>query len=155
MLSQAEALFARLDEKAVLAEMAAEQKAVEKAAKEAARAQKQEAAAAKQLPQIAFDDFSKLELRCGQIIKAERIPKSDKLLCLEVDLGAQTRQIVSGIAKAYEPQALLGKKVIVLCNLAPAKLRGVQSDGMILAGGEEIPQVIFLDDAMPLGTRIR
>lgn len=155
MLSQAEALFARLDEKAVLAEMEAEQNAVEKAVKEAARAQKQEAAAAKQLPQIAFDDFSKLELRCGQIIKAERIPKSDKLLCLEVDLGAQTRQIVSGIAKAYEPQALQGKKVIVLCNLAPAKLRGVQSDGMILAGGEEIPQVIFLDDAMPLGTRIR
>lgn len=155
ILAKAETLFARLDEKAVLAEMEAEQKAVEKAAKEAARAQKQEAAAAKQLPQISLDDFSKLELRCGQIIKAERIPKSDKLLCLEVDLGAQTRQIVSGIAKAYEPQALQGKKVIVLCNLAPAKLRGVQSDGMILAGGEELPQVIFLDDAMPLGTRIR
>ncbi|MDQ1271034.1 MAG: methionyl-tRNA synthetase, partial [Thermodesulfobacteriota bacterium] len=83
--------------------------------------------------EITIDDFSKIDLRAGKIISAERIEKSDKLLKLQVDLGTQTRQIVAGIGKSYTPEEVVGKEVIVVANLKPVKLMGELSEGMVLA----------------------
>src|SRR5271156_2874447 len=82
---------------------------------------------------ITIDDFLKVELRVAQIKVAERVPKADKLLRLEVDLGYETRQILAGIAEAYAPESLIGRKVVIVANLAPRKLRGLESNGMIVA----------------------
>ncbi|MCU1226837.1 MAG: methionyl-tRNA synthetase, partial [Edaphobacter sp.] len=84
-------------------------------------------------PQIAIDDFVKVDLRVAQIVVAERIPKADKLLRLEVDLGYERRQILSGIAEWYTPEELIGRRIIVIANLAPRKMRGLESHGMLLA----------------------
>jgi methionyl-tRNA synthetase len=97
----------------------------------------------------------KVELRTAQIVECEPVPKAKKLLKLKVDLGYETRQVVSGIAKFYKPEDLIGKKIILVANLAPAKLCGVESEGMLLASGEEEVRVIFLDPATPLGERVR
>lgn len=86
---------------------------------------------------ISIDDFIKVDLRVGQVKVAERVPKADKLLRLEVDLGTETRQILAGIAEAYEPEQLLGRQVVVVANLAPRKLRGFESCGMLLAASVE------------------
>ena len=87
--------------------------------------------------EITFEDFSKLELKVGTIVSCEKHPKADKLLVEQIDLGDETRQIVSGIAQFYKPEELLGKKVIVVMNLKPAVLRGVESQGMILCAASE------------------
>ena len=84
-------------------------------------------------PQIAIDDFVKVDLRVAQIVVAERIPKADKLLRLEVDLGYERRQILSGIAEWYTPEELIGRRIVVIANLAPRKMRGLESHGMLLA----------------------
>ena len=107
--------------------------------------------------QITIDDFTKIELRVAQIKVAERVPKADKLLRLEVDLGTETRQILAGIAESYAPETLIGRKVIVVANLAPRKLRGLESNGMLLAGsleGGKAALASFLDD-VPLGARVK
>jgi methionyl-tRNA synthetase len=107
--------------------------------------------------QITIDDFTKLELRVGQVKVAERVPKADKLLRLEVDLGTETRQILAGIAESYDPQSLIGRKVIVVANLAPRKLRGLESNGMLLAGsieGGKAALASFLED-VPLGAKVK
>ncbi len=107
--------------------------------------------------QITIDDFTKVELRVAQIKVAERVPKADKLLRLEVDLGTETRQILAGIAESYSPESLIGRKVIVVANLAPRKLRGLESNGMLLAGsieGGKAALASFLDD-VPLGARVK
>ena len=83
------------------------------------------------------------------------MPKAKKLLKLQIDLGYEKRQVVSGIAKFYEPEALIGKKVILVTNLKPAVLCGIESNGMILASGEDTIRVVFLDPETPLGERIR
>ena len=85
----------------------------------------------------------------------KKIPKAKKLLKLQLDLGYERRQVVSGIAKFYTPEQMIGKKVIVVANLAPVKLCGEESCGMILASGEEEVRVVFLDPATPLGERVR
>jgi methionyl-tRNA synthetase len=108
---------------------------------------------------ITIDDFAKVELRVGQILTAERIPKSDKLLRFTIDLGeAEPRQILAGIAQYYEPEKLIGRKVIVVANLAPRKLRGLESQGMILAAsvGEEGQPVLagFLEE-VPNGAKLK
>lgn len=105
---------------------------------------------------IHFEDFSKLDLRSGTIISAEKIPKADKLLQLKVDTGVDTRTIVSGIAKSFSPDEILGKKVVVLINLAPRKLRGVESQGMILMGENAEGKLIFInpDDELENGAVI-
>jgi methionyl-tRNA synthetase len=108
---------------------------------------------------ITIDDFVKVELRVGQILTAERIPKADKLLRFTIDLGeASPRQILAGIAQYYEPEKLIGRKVIVVANLAPRKLRGLESQGMILAAsiGEEGRPVLagFLED-VPNGAKLK
>lgn len=84
-------------------------------------------------PQITFDDFMKLDLRVATILEAESIPKADKLLKLQVDLGSEQRQICAGIKAHYAPEALVGRQIVVVCNLAPRKIRGEVSNGMLLA----------------------
>ncbi len=107
---------------------------------------------------ITIDDFAKVELRVAQIKVAERIPKADKLLRLEVDLGYETRQILSGIAEHYTPESLIGRKIVIIANLAPRKMRGLESNGMLLAAslGEGDKPVLagFLED-VPLGARLK
>jgi methionyl-tRNA synthetase len=107
--------------------------------------------------QITIDDFTKIELRVAQVMVAERVPKADKLLRLEVDLGTETRQILAGIAESYEPESLIGRKVIVVANLAPRKMRGLESNGMLLAGsleGGKATLASFLED-VPLGAKVK
>jgi methionyl-tRNA synthetase len=109
-------------------------------------------------PQISIDDFVKIDLRVAQILVAERIPKADKLLRLEVDLGYERRQILSGIAEWYTPEELLGRRIVVITNLAPRKMRGLESHGMLLAAsaGENAKPILatFTED-IPLGSRLR
>jgi methionyl-tRNA synthetase len=114
-------------------------------------------AAAPATAQIQYDDFAKLELRVGKVVSAEPVPKKDKLLHLEVDLGeAKPRTIIAGIAQAFAPDTLVGKSVIVVANLAPRKMAGLMSEGMILAAGEEqILGLSAVDRDVPPGTRVR
>ena len=107
--------------------------------------------------QISIDDFMKVELRVARVLAAERVPKSNKLLKLQVDVGSEHRTIVAGIAEAYEPEALVGRTVVVVFNLKPAKLMGVESNGMVLAaspdGGK--PVLLGFEAAPEPGTRVR
>jgi methionyl-tRNA synthetase len=116
------------------------------------------ASAAPDTPQIAIDDFVKIDLRVAKIIVAERIPKADKLLRLEVDLGYERRQILSGIAEWYTPEELIGRKIVVIANLAPRKMRGLESHGMLLAAssGEDGKPILatFAED-IELGARLK
>jgi methionyl-tRNA synthetase len=129
------------------------------AAKPQAKPDAKAAAKAEPTPEgmITFDDFAKLELRIGKVLAAAAVPKKDKLLHLQVDLGeAKPRSIVAGLALAYKPDDLVGKQVIVVANLVPRKLGGLMSEGMILAGGdEEILGLSGLDRDAPPGTRVR
>ncbi|HKM48299.1 MAG TPA: methionine--tRNA ligase [Terriglobales bacterium] len=106
---------------------------------------------------ISIDDFAKVELRVAQVKTAERVKGADRLLRLEVDLGTEVRQLVAGIAEAYEPEALIGRKVVIVANLAPRKLRGLESNGMIVAASPEGGKPVlasFLED-VPVGTRLK
>ncbi|WP_263357188.1 methionine--tRNA ligase [Acidicapsa ligni] len=110
------------------------------------------------IAQIGIEDFIKVELRVAQILVAERVPKADKLLRLEVDLGYEKRQILAGIAQYYEPEKLIGRKVVIVANLAPRKLRGLESNGMVVAAslGDQGAPVLagFLED-VPVGARLK
>ena len=109
-------------------------------------------------PQIAIDDFLKVELRVAKVLVAERIPKADKLLRLEVDLGYERRQILSGIAQWYTPEELIGRRIAVVANLAPRKMRGLESHGMLLAasaGPDDKPILASFGEETPLGSRVR
>jgi methionyl-tRNA synthetase len=111
-----------------------------------------------QAAHIAIDDFAKIDLRVAQIVAAERIPKADKLLRLEVDLGSEKRQILSGIAEWYTPEELLGKKIVVIANLAPRKMRGLESHGMLLAasaGENGKPILATFGEDIALGSRLK
>ena len=150
-VNEAQALFARIDSEKMLAEIARKQ---EEAAK------KEEAAKPKEiegLAQIAIDDFAKVELRVAKITQCEPVKRAKKLLKLHVDDGtAEGRQIVSGIAPWYTPDDLIGKSVIIVANLKPAKLCGEVSNGMLLAGDvdENDVKVVFVD-SIPAGTKLR
>ena len=113
---------------------------------------------AEEAPKIAIEDFAKVELRVAIVRVAERVPKADRLLRLEVDLGYERRQIVAGIAEAYTPESLIGRKVVIVANLAPRKLRGLESNGMIVAAsvGEKGKPVLagFLED-VEIGARLK
>ncbi len=138
--SQPQALFMRLDPKVVLAQIEAEEKPAPK----------------KSLaPEISIEDFAKIELKVGTVLKCEKHPKADKLLVSQVDLGDETRQIVSGIATAYTPEDMVNRKVIVVTNLKPANLRGVESQGMLLAGQhkKKIALATIIEE-LPNGTKI-
>ena len=149
-VGKAEALFARIDAEKMLAEIADKQKAAAKA-EEAAKPKEIEG-----LAQIEFDDFSKVELRVATVTECEPIKKAKKLLKLMVNDGtAEPRQIVSGIAPWYKPEDLIGKNVIIVANLKPAKLCGEMSNGMLLAGdvNDNDVKVVFVD--LPAGTQLR
>lgn len=106
--------------------------------------------------QIGIDVFGQVELKVGQVKVCDRVPDADKLLRLEIDLGTEVRQIVSGIAKYYSPEELVGKKVVVVTNLKPVKLRGVESNGMILAASEGNQlSVVTVPDSMPNGAIVK
>jgi len=109
---------------------------------------------------ITIDDFAKIELRVAQIVVAERIPKADKLLRLEVDLGPDfpRRQILSGIAEHYTPEELIGRRIVVITNLAPRKMRGLESHGMLLAasdGENGKPVLATMAEDIALGSRLK
>jgi methionyl-tRNA synthetase len=107
-----------------------------------------------QKPEITFDDFAKIDLRVAVIVQAERVPKTDKLMRLEVDLGFERRQIVAGIAKAYTPEQLVGRRIVVVANLASRELRGLTSRGMLLAAhsGDDLFLLGTDDSALPGST---
>ena len=140
------ALFPRYDLKEEVAEAEEEKKA----------AQACPAAQEPTKPEITIDDFGKVDLRVGKIVACEKVPKAKKLLKLQVDLGTETRQIVSGISLYYKPEDLIGHCVIVVTNLKPVKLCGVESKGMLLAAsdGNDNLQVAFVDGMAP-GSRVR
>jgi len=104
---------------------------------------------------ITIDDFKKVELKIGEILSAEEIPGSDKLLKLQVDLGTETRQLVAGIKKAYDKEDLVGRQIVVVANLQPAKLRGVESQGMLLAADGEQPILLMPDKRAENGSSIK
>lgn len=149
-VGKAEALFARIDAEKMLAEIAEKQEAAAKA-EEAAKPKEIEG-----LAQIEFDDFVKVELRVATVTECEPIKKAKKLLKIMVNDGtAEPRQIVSGIAPWYKPEDLIGKNVIIVANLKPAKLCGEMSNGMLLAGdvNDNDVKVVFVD--LPAGTQLR
>jgi methionyl-tRNA synthetase len=106
---------------------------------------------------ITIDDFVKVDLRVAQILVAERVPKADKLLRLEVDLGYEKRQILAGIAQYYEPEKLVGRKIVIVANLAPRKMRGLESNGMLLAASlpDGAPVLAGFLEEVPLGARLK
>jgi methionyl-tRNA synthetase len=108
--------------------------------------------------QITIDEFMKIQLKTAKILTAERVPKSEKLLKLQVSLGEGTepRQIVAGIGKKYEPEALIGKTIIIVANLKPAKLMGIESQGMVLAAGDsEVRGLATILEEVDPGTKVK
>ena len=107
-------------------------------------------------PEITFDDFGKMQFQVGEIISCEAVPKSKKLLCSQVKIGSQVKQIVSGIRKHHTPEEMVGKKVMVLVNLKPAKLAGVLSEGMLLCAEDAEGNLALMtpEKAMPAGAEI-
>ena len=107
---------------------------------------------------ISIDEFGKLDLRVAAVLAAERVAGTDRLLKLEIDLGDERRAIVSGIAHFYEPEALVGRRIVVVANLQPARIRGIESRGMLLAAGGRAPGqelgLVTLDKEIPVGTRV-
>ena len=108
------------------------------------------------LSKIDIDDFAKVQMRVGQILEAEKIEGSRKLLKLKVDIGDEVRQLVAGIAEAYDPGSLLNRKVVVVANLKPARLMGVESDGMIVAASVDgKPVLATFAEEVPNGALLR
>ena len=106
---------------------------------------------------ITIDDFMKVELRTARVLAAEKVPNSRKLIKLSIDVGTEQRTLVAGIAEAYEPETLVGRTIVMVFNLKPAKLMGIESNGMVLAaspdGGK--PMLVGFDQDVPPGTRVR
>lgn len=152
-------LFPRIDVVKELAALEVERASKAEKPEKTAPAKKPETAPVEGVASlITIDDFAKVQLRVAQVTVCEPVPKADKLLRLELDDGSgKMRQVVSGIHPWYEPDMLVGKKIIVVANLKPAKLRGVESNGMILAAdaGENDVKVIFVDDSVPCGSTVR
>jgi methionyl-tRNA synthetase len=172
-IGESEAVFPRLElEPSVKRLMELEQEALmeqakimgkpepEAAAAEADGTNKGEAAAggvAAESEKIGIEDFAKVELRVGQVKSATKVEKADKLLHLTVDIGeAEPRSIVAGIAKSYEPESLIGRKVVIVANLKPRKMRGIESNGMIVAatGENGNPSLAGFPDDAPVGARL-
>ncbi len=145
-----EILFARMDVKEVM-EKVAEIEAAQKAEAEGEKYPEVE-----KKPEISIDDFDKVQIQVGEVIKCEPVPKAKKLLVSQIKIGAETRQIVSGIAKYYKPEEMVGKKVAVITNLKPCKLCGVESQGMILAAGDDEGNlsVVTVDKDIVAGSEI-
>jgi methionyl-tRNA synthetase len=163
-LGSVEAVFPRADKSAIERMQRMEEQGrgapaaiEEKPAAPAAARPSVEATAPVSDGKISIEDFAKVELRVGQVKIAEKVKGADKLLRLEVDLGTEVRQVVAGIAEAYSPESLIGRKVVIVVNLAPRKLRGLESNGMIVAASAEGGKPVlasFLED-VPVGTRLK
>jgi methionine--tRNA ligase beta chain len=105
---------------------------------------------------INFEEFQKIDLRVGKIVEVEKVEGTDKLLKLKVDLGSEKRQLVAGIAKFYQPKNLIGREIVVVVNLEPKTLMGIESQGMLLAADVEgRPILLRPDEEVPPGTKIR
>lgn len=150
-----EILFARIDASKKIEEINQHLGIAEVKKEETPEKQTEEKKSEEKDSMISIDDFAKIDLRVAEVVKAEKHPDADKLLILQLKLGEETRQVVSGIAKYYEPEDLLGKKVVMVYNLQPVKLRGVDSYGMILASqkGKKLTLVSTLED-IPSGAKI-
>ncbi len=145
-----EILFARLDSKEVM------EKVEERRAKAAEQANAEPVIDVEPKDSISFDDFCRLQFQVGEILSCEAVPKADKLLCSQVKIGSQVRQIVSGIRSSYTPEEMVGKKVMVLVNLEPRKIRGLVSEGMLLCAEDEKGTLSLLapEKDMPAGAEI-
>ena len=108
-------------------------------------------------PLISIDEFTKVDLRAGKVLEAEKVKKSKKLIKMRIDIGSEQRTILAGIAQQYEPEQLIGKTVIVVVNLEPAKLMGQESQGMVLAGvyGDDLSVTAFAKGDVPPGAIVR
>ena len=146
-----EILFARMNIKEVLEKVEAR-----KAAEEAAKAPKEPVIDIEPKENVSYDDFARLQFQVGEIISCEAVPKADKLLCSQVKVGSQVRQIVSGIRNTYSPEEMVGKKVMVLVNLEPRKIRGLVSEGMLLCAEDENGNLSLVtpEKEMPAGAEI-
>lgn len=153
VVEKPEILFARLDLSEVMAQV--EEKFGKPAAEEKAESQ-EEVVDIEAKPEITFDDFMKMQFQVGEIVSCEAVPKSKKLLCSQVRVGSQMKQIVSGIRKYYTPEEMVGKKVMVLVNLKPAKLAGVLSEGMLLCAEDAEGNLALMtpEKTMPAGAEI-
>ena len=148
---QPQILFARMDIKEVMEKVEAM-----KAEKEAANAPKEPVIDIEPKENVSYDDFAKLQFQVGEILSCEAVPKADKLLCSQVKIGSQVRQIVSGIRSGYTPEEMVGKKVMVLVNLQPRKIRGLVSEGMLLCAENEKGELSLVvpEKEMPAGAEI-
>ena len=146
-----EILFARLDVKEVMAKVEEH-----KAAQAAEAAQKENVIDIEAKEAVSYDDFAKLQFQVGEILSCEAVPKADKLLCSQVKIGSQVRQIVSGIRSTYSPEEMVGKKVMVLVNLQPRKIRGLVSEGMLLCAEDADGKLSLVapEKEMPAGAEI-
>jgi methionyl-tRNA synthetase len=107
-------------------------------------------------PRISIEEFAKVQMRVGQVLEAEKVPNSRKLMRLRVDIGIEVRQVVAGIAEAYQPADLLNKKVVIVANLKPAKLMGIESNGMIVAASDgNRPVLVTFAEDVPNGSILR
>jgi methionyl-tRNA synthetase len=150
VVKKGQPLFPRLDVEAEVAYIKEQMQGSAPAPKEEKKEEKQES------PEITIDDFMKVDLRVAQVLKAEPVKKADKLLKIQLDLGYEQRQVVSGIAKFYKPEDLVGKKVICVTNLKPVKLRGELSQGMVLAGEENgVLSLASVDQTLENGARVK
>ncbi len=141
-----EILFMRLDEKEVMEKV---NKMIEEQKKE------NEVKVEEKKEIITIDDFDKVDLRVAKVLEAEAVEKSDKLLKLKVSLGNEERQILAGIQKYYKPEELIGRKLVIVANLAPRKMRGLESQGMVIAAGDgDVVKVLFVDDAVEAGESV-
>jgi methionyl-tRNA synthetase len=148
-----ELLFRKIEDTEVAYQIEKLQKALETSKQETAAIPEiaTEKTIAPLKPEIVFDDFAKIDLRVGTIVSAEKVEKADKLLKLEVDLGFETRTIVSGIAMHFNPADILGKQVTVVVNLAPRKMRGIESNGMILMAEDATGKLHFINPETAIG----
>jgi methionyl-tRNA synthetase len=157
-------LFPRLDRKKALARLAGEEAPAgggKKAGERKAKGEKKEKAVSendstKESGLISIDDFMGVELRTARVLECEKVEGADKLLRLVVDIGTERRQLVAGIAKVYPPEEMIGKSIVVVANLKPAKLRGIESQGMLLAADSgDGPRVVEVPESVAPGTLVR
>jgi len=158
-IGKLEGIFPRVEKSEAIERIEAMEQEQSKAAETAAATPAPVTAPAVSAPaKIGIEDFAKIEMRVGKVKSAERVAGADKLLQLQVDIGDEVRQIVAGLALAYKPEDLVGRKVVVVVNLQPRKLRGVESNGMIVAassGPDGSPVLAgFLED-VPVGARLK
>jgi methionyl-tRNA synthetase len=156
-INHSEQLFPRIDDdrkEELLKKLKGE--SMEESKTETQENKKEDHGSSADLNMISIDEFAKLDLRVGEIKEAEKVEKSKKLIKLKVDIGVETRQIVAGIATCYSADELIGKKIILVANLKPARLMGIESQGMVLAAtsGDKISLAGFQDE-LTLGSRVK